>query len=71
MEELFLREQDDFIRLGQALKKTGLAENGADAHRLVEEGAVLVNGKTETRRGKKLYPGDVFIYNDTQVLICR
>jgi ribosome-associated protein len=49
----------DGIRLGQALKLSGLAESGGEARALVEEGAVTVNGEVETRRGRQLRHGDV------------
>ena len=47
------------IRLGQALKLSGLAESGGEARALVEEGAVTVNAEVETRRGRQLRHGDV------------
>ncbi|GAA2667668.1 MULTISPECIES: RNA-binding S4 domain-containing protein [Actinosynnema] len=50
---------DDMIRLGQFLKLAGLAEHGAHARELVEEGEVTVNGRTESRRGAQLKNGDV------------
>ncbi|GAA1336877.1 hypothetical protein GCM10009660_18120 [Catellatospora bangladeshensis] len=50
---------DDMIRLGQFLKLAGLAENGAHARELVEDGEVTVNGRVEERRGAQLHDGDV------------
>ncbi|MCP3805455.1 RNA-binding S4 domain-containing protein [Allokutzneria sp. A3M-2-11 16] len=50
---------DESIRLGQFLKLAGLAEDGAHARTLIEDGEVTVNGREETRRGKQLVPGDV------------
>ena len=50
---------DGMIRLGQFLKLAALAESGSEAKRLIEEGAVAVNGATETRRGRQLRDGDV------------
>ncbi|MFI9817455.1 RNA-binding S4 domain-containing protein [Saccharothrix variisporea] len=50
---------DDMIRLGQFLKLAGLAENGAHARELVEDGEVTVNGRVEVQRGKQLRNGDV------------
>jgi ribosome-associated protein len=47
------------IRLGQALKLSGLAESGGEARALVEDGAVTVNAEVETRRGRQLRDGDV------------
>jgi ribosome-associated protein len=49
----------DAIRLGQFLKLANLVESGGEAKPLVADGAVTVNGKVETRRGRQLAPGDV------------
>ena len=51
--------RDDFIKLGQALKAAGLVDSGLDAKIVIQDGEVSVNGEVETRRGKKLYDGDV------------
>ena len=71
MRKLALREGDDFIRLGQALKKAGIAESGAHATEMILSGEVFVNGAAETRRGKKLYPGDTFAVSGEQITIHR
>ena len=60
METIKLRE--DYIKLGQALKATGLAESGVDAKYAIEDGLVQVNGQTVLQRGKKLVDGDVVTY---------
>jgi ribosome-associated protein len=59
MEIFRLRPDDEFIKLGQLLKAAGAAESGVDAKEMIQDGIVLVNGETETRRGRKLYAGDV------------
>ena len=53
--------RDEVIRLGQFLKLAGLADSGATAKALVEEGEVLVNGEAERRRGRRLRRGDVVV----------
>ena len=58
-----LKLKDDHIRLGQAMKASGMAASGVDAKFLVRDGLVKVNGKTEYQRGKKLYDGDQVEYN--------
>jgi ribosome-associated protein len=50
---------DQTIRLGQFLKLADLAEDGTHARELLEEGAVTVNGRAESRRGRQLVDGDV------------
>ena len=56
MEQLIIR--DESIRLGQALKLHGIAEDGFMAKNLVQDGQVSVNGEVETRRGATLVIGD-------------
>lgn len=58
-----IRDQDQFIRLGQALKKAGIAPSGSDAKAVILNGEVKVNGITEQRRGRKLYPGDTVSFD--------
>ena len=57
------------IRLGQALKLSGLAESGGEARALVEDGAVTVNAEVETRRGRQLRHGDVVALGDEALRI--
>lgn len=64
-----IKIHDDFIKLGQALKLAGLVSSGIEAKIVVQEGEVKVNGETDTRRGKKLYAGDIFEYNGQQVIV--
>ena len=52
------------IRLGQALKLSGLAESGGEARALIEDCAVTVNSEAETRRGRQLRHGDVVAVGD-------
>ena len=58
MEEISLREGDDYIKLGQLLKKVNMMSSGVDAKMVILDGLVSVNGEVELRRGKKIYPGD-------------
>ncbi len=61
--------KEDFIKLGQALKASGMAQSGVDAKYAVLDGLVKVNGKTETQRGKKLVSGDVVEFEGETILI--
>jgi ribosome-associated protein len=49
----------EMIRLGQLLKLAGLADSGAEARALIQEGLVQVNGELETRRGRQLQRDDL------------
>ena len=70
-QQIQLRRGDDFIRLGQAMKLAGIVSSGVEAKMYITEGEVAVNGETETRRGRKLYPGDVFSFADEEVEISQ
>ena len=59
----------EYIKLGQALKAANLVESGAEAKEVILNGEVFVNGETETRRGRKLVPGDIVEYNGETVEI--
>lgn len=61
--------KDEFIKLGQALKLSGLVESGVDAKFAIQDGLVKVNGQVETQRGKKLYHGDIFEFEGNKVKI--
>lgn len=69
MSELKIRDGEEFIRLGQALKAARLVDMGSDAKEVILSGQVKVNGEVETRRGRKLRGGDVAEYNGEQVSI--
>lgn len=71
MTEIRIREGDEFIRLGQALKKAGLVDSGVDAKLVILDGLVNVNGETELQRGKKLYGGEIISFQGEQVKIVR
>ncbi len=67
MEVIKLRE--DYIKLGQALKATGLVDSGVTAKNVILDGLVKVNGKVEIQRGKKLYDKDMVEFNDEIIKI--
>ena len=48
-----------YITLQQVLKLANLVETGGQAKYVIQNGEVKVNGAIETRRRKKIYPGDV------------
>lgn len=63
--------KDEFIKLGQALKLAGLVDSGVMAKKVILDGFVTVNGEVELRRGKKLYPGDVFSLEGEEVTVTK
>lgn len=67
MQEIKVR--DEFIKLGQALKAADLVSSGVEAKIVVQDGQVKVNGEVDTRRGRKLVPGDVITFDGKSVKI--
>ncbi len=66
-----IREEDEFIKLGQALKKASLVGSGVEAKMVVQDGLVQVNGEVEVQRGKKLHDGDVVSYDGETIQIVK
>ena len=69
MHILTLREGEEYIKLGQSLNATGLADSGIDAKEIIQQGLVLVNGEIDERRGRKLYDGDEVVFDDNKISI--
>jgi ribosome-associated protein len=69
MPEREIAIRGEMIRLGQLLKLADLAESGADAKLLLEDGLVAVNGEVEQRRGRQLHVGDVIAVEDEVVRV--
>ena len=53
------------IRLDHFLQMCGVL-TGGQAKLLIQSGRVLLNGEIETRRRKKLFPGDMVSIDDEQ-----
>lgn len=66
--ETFKADQGQ-IQLIQLLKALNWAESGGIAKMMVDDGLVQVNGQIETRKRKKIVPGDVVSFNDLIVQI--
>ncbi|WP_300409287.1 S4 domain-containing protein YaaA [Lagierella sp.] len=54
----------EFIKLEQLLKLVNIASSGGMAKEIIQSEEVYVNGEIETRRGKKLRPGDRVTFQD-------
>lgn len=66
-----IKLKDEYIKLGQALKAAGLVGSGLDAKIVIQDGLVLVNGEVETRRGKKLFGGEIVSFDGEEVKIVK
>ena len=64
-----IKIRDEFIKLGQALKAAGLVESGVEAKIVIQNGEVLVNGRPELQRGKKLTGGEGNSYKGQEIRI--
>lgn len=62
MQEVFIKTE--YIKLGQALKQAGFAGSGTDAKFIIADGLVSVDGEPETRRGRKLFGGEVVTFDN-------
>ena len=51
------------------MKLAGLIDSGLEAKIVIQNGEVKVNGEVDTRRGKKLVPGDIFEYEGNRVKV--
>ena len=61
--------RDEFIKLGQALKLADLVSDGVEAKYVISDGLVKVNGDVDTRRGRKVYDGDIISSNGQEVKV--
>ena len=66
-----IREEEEFIKLGQALKKASVVGSGVEAKFVIQDGLVELNGEVELQRGKKLYDGDIVSYNGETIKIVK
>jgi ribosome-associated protein len=68
-EAITLALRGDHITLDALLKATGLAPSGGAAKLLIAGGGAHVNGKVETRRGRKLRVGDEVWVGPVRVVV--
>jgi len=57
------------VELYKILKFEGMADTGAEAKSVIAEGKVLVNGKVETRKRKKIVSGDIVEFGKEKIRI--
>ena len=59
----------EFIKLDQLLKWANFTGSGVEAKMFIQNGEVKVNDAVETRRGKKIYDGDVIEFAGEKVVV--
>ena len=65
MEKIIIKEE--YIRLDNLMKFSGLSDTGGRAKYLIQNGEVSLNGEVCTMRGKKIRDKDVVTYNGRSV----
>jgi len=66
-EKIIAELESEFVELYKILKFEGLTDCGSDAKHAIEEGLVSVNGEVETRKRKKIRPGDQIDFIDHHI----
>jgi ribosome-associated protein len=61
----------EYIKLDSFLKGVNAVCSGGEAKTVISEGAVLVNGIQEMRRGRKLYCGDRVEFGESRYMVER
>ncbi|MDA8427701.1 MAG: S4 domain-containing protein YaaA [Geobacteraceae bacterium] len=61
----------EYIKLDSFLKGVNIVGSGGEAKIIIAEGQVSVNGETENRRGRKLYPGDQVALGGQEFIVER
>ena len=64
-----LGAQNEFITLDKLLKVTRLVGSGGEAHLVIQEGMVEVNGEVELQKRMKLRKGDIAEFNGETITI--
>jgi len=60
---------NDPVELYKILKLEGIVSSGGEAKHVITEGQVLVNGKVETRKRKKIFAGDIVEFGNEKIRI--
>ena len=66
-----LKPDAEFMTLNVLLKIEGIIDTGGMAKIFLQENEVLVNGESDNRRGRKLYPGDIVEVKGKRYIIVR
>ncbi len=64
-----IKINEEFIRLDNLMKFSGLCNSGGRAKFLIQNGEVKLNGEICTMRGKKIRPGDRIEYQNRMIKV--
>ena len=64
-----IKIKDDNIKLGQLIKLAGLVDNGVEAKYVIQNSLVFVNNQIDTRRGRKIVPGDIIKFKNEEIKV--
>ena len=67
MREIEISEEP--IELYKILKFENMVASGGEAKYVIAEGQVIVNGKVETRKRKKIFSGDVVEFGENKIRV--
>jgi ribosome-associated protein len=67
MQEFEISEEP--IELYKILKFNNMVASGGEAKYVISEGRVMVNGKVETRKRKKIFSGDVLEFGEEKIRV--
>jgi ribosome-associated protein len=57
------------IALHKLIKLANLVASGGEAKYIITEGLVTVNGAVETKKGKKIFSGDIVEFQGTRIQV--
>ncbi len=69
MYKFVLKQNEEFIKLGQLLKAINLVSSGSEGKMAILDGEVEVNGEVCLMRGKKIHNGDMVSFRGETVEI--
>lgn len=67
MREIEISEEP--IELYKILKIENMVASGGEAKYVISKGQVIVNGKVETRKRKKIFSGDVVEFGEEKIRV--
>ena len=65
---LTMKIKENQITVGQLLKVLGYVSSGGEVKHRIHEFDITVNGEKETRRGRKIFKGDIVTINSQEVI---